>query len=337
MKGSKVFVTGPLGLLGPWLIEELLREGASVIALVRDQAGESLFYQKKLHEKTTVIAGDLCDYQLLVRILNEFDIDTIFHIGAQAIVGVANRSPLSTFESNIRGSWNLFEAARYSPWVKKIIVASSDKAYGEQPVLPYTEEMPLQGRHPYDVSKSCTDLIAQTYFHTYKLPICITRCGNFFGGGDLHFNRIVPGTIRSLLQGKRPIVRSDGTLIRDYIYVKDVAHAYILLAKKMDDEVLHGQAFNFSTDQPYSVLEMIQKIACACGVNNADPIVQNSASNEIAQQSLCSKKARDILGWQPAYGLDAGLQETYGWYKEYFDTINSSRVFKRAASREVVL
>lgn len=317
-KDRNVFITGVTGLLGPWLVKDLLAKNANVYALVRDTVPNSLFFRDGLDKKVTIIRGDLLDYELLERIINEYTIESVFHLGAQAIVGIANRSPLSTFRSNIEGTWNLLEACRLAPWVKRIVVASSDKAYGEQETLPYVEDAPLQGRHPYDVSKSCTDLIAQSYYHTYKLPVCITRCGNFFGPGDMHLNRIVPGTIKAVVEGKRPSIRSNGLFVRDYIYVKDVANAYITLAEQMDRAEVVGQAFNFSTDKPFNVIEIVDEILTVMGAEHLQPIVHNSATNEIPAQHLNSQKARMVLNWQPAYGVGRGLEETVAWYKEYF-------------------
>lgn len=316
--GKRVLVTGATGLLGPTLIETLLAQKAEIVALVRETVPSSLFYSNHLFTRCTTEQGDLLDYDQIERIINEQEIEVVFHLGAQAIVSIANRSPRSTFKSNIEGTWNLLEACRHSPWVKKIIIASSDKAYGHQEQLPYTEETPLQGRYPYDVSKSCADLIAQSYYHTYRLPLCITRCGNFFGPGDLHFNRIIPGTLQSLYSGKRPIIRTNGTLIRDYIYVKDVAQGYIMLAEKMDDPSLHGHSFNLSTDKPYTVLEIVQEIIDIVAPGNYTPLVLNQITCEIPAQHLSSEKARTILGWQPHYGLHKGLEETAAWYQAFF-------------------
>lgn len=310
-------------MLGPWLIQDLLERGANVYVLIRDFVPNSLFFMQGLDAKTSVIKGDLLDRELLQRVLNEFDIETVFHLGAQAIVKTANRSPISTFRSNIEGTWNILEACRLSPWVKRIIVASSDKAYGAQEKLPYTEDAPLHGRHPYDVSKSCTDLIAQSYFHTYKLPVCVTRCGNFFGGGDLHLNRIIPGTIHSVLQNQAPIIRSNGLFVRDYIYVKDVADAYITLAEQMEIDSINGlnpsmvgESFNFSTDQPYNVIEIVSLILELMGATHLKPIIQNRASNEIPNQHLSSEKARRLLGWTAKHGVKEGLRETINWYSK---------------------
>ncbi len=318
-KDRSVFVTGASGLLGGWLVDELVARGASVTVLVRDRLPFSLLATRGLENRVNLVAGDLCDFPSLQRILNEFDINTVFHLGAQAIVGYANRSPLSTFHSNIEGTWNLLEACRLSPWVKKIVVASSDKAYGTPEKLPYTEDMPLLARHPYDVSKSCSDLIAQSYFHTYQLPVCITRCGNIFGGGDLHFNRIVPRTIKLLLQDEQPAIRSNGLLIRDYVYVKDVVHGYLLLAEKMDDQKILGEVFNISEETPLTVIEMVQLIAKVMGKGPVSPKIQGVISGEIPEQYLSCEKARKLLGWKAQWGIEQGLKETHQWYKEFFD------------------
>jgi CDP-glucose 4,6-dehydratase len=266
-----------------------------------------------------LVYGSLEDLQLLERTLGEYEIDTVFHLAAQAIVGIANRNPLSTFNANILGTCNLLEACRRSPLVKNIVIASSDKAYGDQDILPYNEDMPLKGSHPYDVSKSCADLITQTYHKTYDLPVCITRCGNLYGGSDLNFNRIVPQTIKSVLSNEAPIIRSDGTFIRDYIYVEDAALAYILLSEKMGDLKLYGEAFNISTEVRFTVLELVNKILELMG-SELKPVILNQGSNEIKEQYLSTKKAKEILGWKPQYTIDEGLKHTIDWYKNYFKT-----------------
>jgi CDP-glucose 4,6-dehydratase len=320
-KDRNVLITGCTGLLGSWLADEIVNLGANMIGLVRDYAPKSRIYEEQLKDKINMVSGNLEDYSVLERSLNEYEIEVVFHLAAQTIVPIANNNPFSTFESNIKGTWVLLEACRRNKQVKKIIVASSDKAYGEQKNLPYTEEMPLMGRNPYDVSKSCADLIAQMYYHHYHLPICVTRCGNLFGGGDLNFNRIVPGTIRSLLYGDRPIIRSDGKFVRDYFYVKDAARAYVLLAEKMDNDSIIGQAFNFGNDTPMSVLEITNKIISVMGRKDIEPIVLNEAKGEIREQYLSAKKAKDFLGWTPEYSLRDGLSETISWYREYFRSI----------------
>lgn len=312
-----VFVTGCTGLLGSWLTEELINRGANVIGLVRDHVPQSRLYRDGLIDNITLVPGSLEDYYVIERTLNEYEIEVVLHLAAQTIVPIANNNPLSTFESNIKGTWVLLEACRRNKQVKKVVVASSDKAYGEHKILPYTEEMPLQGRNPYDVSKSCADLIAQMYFYHYGLPICVTRCGNLFGGGDLNFNRIIPGTIRSVFYGERPIIRSDGKYVRDYFYVKDAAKAYILLAEKMDNDSIVGQAFNFGNDTPMTVLEITNEILSLMGRSDLEPIILNEAKGEIREQYLSAKKAREMLGWKPIFSVRDGLTETIEWYKGY--------------------
>lgn len=313
-----VLVTGGTGLVGSSLVSTLVNLGADVVCLVRDWIPQSEVVRSRVLEKTRVVRGDICDQPLMERVLGDYEIDTVFHLAAQTIVTVANRNPIETFRSNIEGTWVILEAARRSPTVKQIVIASSDKAYGMKDVLPYTEEMSLIGKHPYDVSKSCADLIAQAYAHSYNLPVTITRCGNFFGGGDLNWNRIVPGTIRSLLRDKAPIIRSNGQFIRDYIYVGDAVGAYILVAEKMaENPDLRGEAFNFSNENQVTVLGLVDKIVELMG-SSVKPEILNQASNEIPNQYLSAEKARQLLGWSPLYSLEAGLAETIQWYKEFF-------------------
>jgi CDP-glucose 4,6-dehydratase len=314
----RVFVTGCTGLVGAWTVRALLERGAHVVGLIRDQVAGSELLRSGLHQRIDQVRGCIEDQPLLERVLAEYEIQTVFHLAAQTIVGIANRSPLSTFEANIKGTWCLLEAARRCGFSPHVIVASSDKAYGEQATLPYTEDAPLQGRHPYDASKSCTDILSLTYHHTYRLPVCVTRCGNFYGGGDLNWNRIVPGTIRAVLRGCRPVIRSDGSCIRDYFYVKDGAAAYLHLAECMQTrpEVV-GEAFNFSTEIQVSVLQMVQRIL-DCMKSRLTPDVRNEARNEINHQYLSAEKARRLLGWKPAYTLDGSLEETIAWYRSFF-------------------
>ena len=312
-----VFVTGATGLVGSWLVRRLLDAGAEVVGLIRDWVPRCELVRSGALARMTVVRGDVTDQELLERTLNEHEIRTVIHLAAQTIVGTANRNPVSTFDANVRGTWALLEACRRSPLVKQVVFASSDKAYGDQPVLPYTEDAPLQGKHPYDASKSCADLIAQSYAHTFRLPVTITRCGNFYGGGDLNWNRIVPGTIRSLLRGERPVIRSDGLFIRDYFYVEDGAAAYMLLAEKLAaDPTLAGEAFNFSNELQVTVLDLVQQIRQRMGSDLA-PDVRNEASNEIRHQYLSAAKARTRLGWAPLFDLDEGLRRTVDWYTEY--------------------
>jgi CDP-glucose 4,6-dehydratase len=317
-RDKRVFVTGCSGFLGSWTIKELNGLGATTIGLVRDRGRFVATPDDPDIVPHFVVHGALEDYETVLRGINEHEADTVLHLGAQPIVGTALRNPRSTFEANIRGTWNVLEACRETgKLVKRIVVASSDKAYGQAEHLPYDESMPLNGRHPYDASKSCTDIIAQTYHHTYRLPVCVTRAGNFYGGRDLNFNRIVPGTIRWALNGERPILRSDGTMIRDYIYVRDVVRAYLQLAECMQDPAIHGQAFNFSTEQPLSVVGLVGHILRACGRSDLEPVILGEATNEIPEQHLAAAKARSVLGWHPGWTLDAALAETVDWYRSW--------------------
>jgi len=315
-ENRNVFVTGCTGLLGSWLTKELVNKEANVIGLIRDWVPKSNLIYANIDKEIISVRGEIEDYFLLERVLNEYEIDTIFHLAAQTIVGTANRNPISTFEANIKGTWNILEASRRAPLVKRIVVASSDKAYGDQEKLPYDENTPLEGKYPYDVSKSCADLLCRAYYETYKLPVCVTRCGNFYGGGDLNFNRIVPGTIRSALNNESPVIRSDGTLVRDYFYIEDAVEAYLLLAEKMENKEIQGEAFNFSDELQITVLEVVEKILKVMG-SNLKPEILNEATNEIKHQYLSAKKAREILGWKPGYTLEEGLRRTIKWYREF--------------------
>lgn len=316
-RARPVFVTGATGFLGGVLVRQLTQLGADVTCLVRDFVPDCEYSRKGLMARTRVVRGDLCEGETLLRVLNENDITTVFHLAAQALVGAANRHPLSTFESNVRGTWQLLEACRNAKTVRHIALASSDKAYGASDVLPYTEDTPLCGKHPYDVSKSCADLIAQSYATTFGLPVCITRCGNLFGGGDLNWSRIIPGTMRSALRGEAPLIRSDGGFVRDYLHVEDAAQSYLLLAEKLEENPqLAGEAFNFSLETPLSVIEVVQRILRVLAVD-LQPDVRNEASHEIREQYLSAEKARTTLGWQPQMDFDAALQVTAGWYRAY--------------------
>jgi CDP-glucose 4,6-dehydratase len=311
------FITGASGLVGGWLVQKLLEREADLVCLVRDWVPGSEFVHGRFADRVKVVYGDVRDQSLLERVLGEYEIDTVIHLAAQTIVGVANRNPISTFESNIQGTWSLLEACRRSPTVKQIVLASSDKAYGDAAMLPYTEEMPLQGRHPYDVSKSCADLIAQSYAYTYDLPVTITRCGNFFGGGDLNWNRIVPGTIRSVLRGQPPVIRSDGQCVRDYFYVEDGATVYMHLVEQMaKNPSLRGEAFNFSNEQQVTVREIVEHILRLMN-SSLMPDVRNESAHEIGHQYLSATKARRTLDWQPSFSLEEGLERTIAWYETF--------------------
>jgi len=311
------FVTGATGLVGGWLVRRLAEAGADVVCLVRDWVPQSELARSGLLDRVKVVRGDVRDGRTLERVLGEYEVDTVIHLAAQTIVPIANRNPISTFETNIGGTWALLEACRRSPKVRQIVLASSDKAYGEQDELPYSEHTPLQGRHPYDVSKSCADLIAQAYAVSYGLPVVITRCGNFYGGGDLNWNRVVPGTVRSVLRGQPPVIRSDGSPVRDYFYVEDGAAAYMLLAESLaDDRSLAGEAFNFSNELQIAVLDLVQTILRLMD-SHLQPDVRNEASNEIPHQYLTAAKARERLGWRPLFSLDDGLGRTIDWYRAF--------------------
>jgi CDP-glucose 4,6-dehydratase len=316
-KNRNVFITGCTGLLGSWLTMALVEKEANVTGLIRDLVPKSNLNWAGFNEKINIVRGEIEDYFLLERSLNEYEIDTVYHLAAQTIVSIANKNPISTFESNIKGTWNILEACRRSSHVKRIILASSDKAYGNKEKLPYCESDSLEGRHPYDVSKSCADLISRAYFETYKLPVCITRCGNFYGGGDLNFNRIIPGTIRSILNSEAPLIRSDGSYIRDYIYIEDAVEAYLLLAEKMEELGIQGEAFNFSSEVQITVLELVEKIMSLMN-NSLKPRILGNVSSEIKHQYLSSKKAKEVLNWSPKYSLDEALIKTINWYKKFF-------------------
>jgi CDP-glucose 4,6-dehydratase len=310
-----VLVTGATGLLGTWVVRRLVETGADVVALVRDWVPRSDLVQDGLWHRITVVRGDVRDQALLERALGEYEIDTVCHLAAQTLVPVSNRNPISTFETNVGGTWALLEACRRSPMVRQIVVASSDKAYGDHDALPYTEDVPLRGRHPYDASKSCADIIAQAYAGTFSLPVAVTRCGNLFGPGDLNWNRIVPGTIRSVLRGNRPIIRSDGQYVRDYIDAEDAAAATLLLAERMAAErSMAGEAFNFSHERPMTVLEIV---ALVLGLMQSDlkPEIRNEATGEIRRQYLSAQKARRMLGWRPLRSLEEGLGRAIDWYR----------------------
>jgi CDP-glucose 4,6-dehydratase len=312
-----VLVTGAAGLLGSWLVSRLLLEGARVVVLLRDLVPDALLETSGDRRRATTVVGDVCDGALVERVLAEYEIDAVFHLAAQTIVEHAHRNPIGTFRSNIEGTWELLDACRRSGRPTRIVVASSDKAYGEQSELPYREDQPLQGRHPYDVSKSCTDLIAQSYAWTYDLPVVVTRCGNLYGGGDLNFNRLIPGSIRDALAGRRPTLRSDGTPLRDYLYVEDAADAYMSLALRAHEREIRGQAWNFSTETPMDAIAVVGRVLQACGRADLEPVILGTATHEILAQHLSSEKARRMLGWSPAFGLDRGFERTVGWYAEH--------------------
>lgn len=313
-----VAVTGAAGFLGSHVTRILTAAGADVVALVRDDDPPTPVVDDWDRTRVHVVRGDVCHQATVERFLGEYQVRTVLHLAAQTQVEIANRNPGSTFESNVRGTWTVLEACRRSPLVEQIVVASSDKAYGAQPVLPYTEDMPLLAVHPYDVSKACADLIATSYHRQYGSPVAVSRCGNFYGPGDTNWNRLVPGTIRSLLRGDRPVVRSDGTPTRDYLHVEDGAGAYVRLAEALAaDPGLAGQAFNFSNETPISVLDLVGTLRAAAGRDDLEPDVRGTATGEIDHQWLSSEKARTVLGWKPRYAVAEGMTATVAWYREF--------------------
>jgi len=322
-KKRKVFITGGDGFVGGWLARTLADRGSRVVVLCRDERQDSSLHVLGLRGKVDEASGDLVNLPTLMRILNEYGIETCFHLGAQTLVQTANRSPLSTFESNIKGTWNILEACRQTPSVKRVIVASSDKAYGVQKRLPYTEDSPLAGLYPYDASKVCTDVLARSYFVSYKLPVTVTRNANTYGGGDMNFSRLIPDAIQCLLTDKRFEIRSDGTPQRDYIFVKDVVEAYMLLAENMHRRDVRGRAFNFGSGHPISVNELFGIMAKLCRKPNVRPKIMSEAANEIDRQYLSCARTSEILGWKPRYAIEEGLKETITWYKTYLKKTGS--------------
>lgn len=318
----EVAVTGATGFLGSHLTALLVELGAEVVIAERDSVPASTVSEPWV-DRVSVLHGSVEDQAVMERLLGDYEVRTLFHLAAQTQVGVANRNPVATFQSNIAGTWSALEAAHRSPRVEQVVTASSDKAYGAQAALPYDESMPLLAVNPYDVSKACADMIAQSYHRTYGLPVCITRCGNFFGPGDRNWERLVPGTARSLLRGERPVIRSDGNMVRDYLYVVDGALAYLRVAESMaEDQTVHGHAFNFSTETPLTVLELVDKLQQAAGTD-LEPDIQATAKNEIDRQFLSAHKARAVLGWAPSITIDQALADTVSWYQKYLTAYGS--------------
>ena len=312
-----VLITGATGLLGGWLVGRLVELGADVTALVRDWVPRATLLSTELLRQVSIVRGDVRDQAELERVMGEYEVDTVFHLAAQTIVGVANRNPVATLDTNIRGTWSVLEAARRSPLVKAVIIASSDKAYGDQVTLPYDETTALQGEYPYDASKSAADLISRMYALTFGVPAAITRCGNFFGGGDLNWNRLIPGTIRSVLKGERPLIRSDGTLHRDFLYIEDGVDAYLTLAEALHARPeLRGEAFNFSNETHDDVLGLTRRILARMG-SSLEPDVRGETTHEIQHQWLSAAKARRDLHWAPRFSFDEGLDRTIAWYREF--------------------
>ncbi len=317
--GERVLVTGATGMVGSAVCRRLVDAGAHVVALVLDADPSSDLIRSGTMGRTAVVHGALEDLAAVERAIVGHEVTTLVHLGAQTIVSAARRAPLATFEANIRGTYDVLEVARRHPdLVRRVVVASSDKAYGASDSLPYVESHPLAGRQPYEVSKSCADLIAQSYATTYGLPVAVARCGNIYGPGDLNWSRIVPGTVRSLLRGERPVIRSDGTLVRDYLHVDDVVDAYLALAASLDDPPPGGVAYNFSDESPRTVLEVYAAVCQAAGTADVEPEVLGLASDEIPSQHLDASAARERLGWRPRVELGDGLRRTVDWYRELF-------------------
>lgn len=323
-ENKRVLVTGITGFLGSWLAGELLKRGAEVTGLIRDEVTESNFHVSGISKRVNALHGSLTDFDVVSRAFLEYEIEFCLHVAAQAVVSIANQSPLSTFESNIKGTWILLEAARQYGKVKGVVVASSDKAYGTQ-TMSYREEMPLLGENPYDVSKVCTDYLSRCYAQTYRMPVSVTRCSNLYGGGDLNFSRIIPGTIRSLLLDEAPIIRSDGSPLRDYLYITDAVQGYLLLAEHLAQKTFAGEAFNLGSSQPVRVLDVTNRLIAVSGKNHLRPLIQGKGKmpGEIDSQFLNADKAKKFLHWSPAVSLEEGLLETYSWYQKFFETHKS--------------
>jgi len=319
-----VLVTGATGLAGGWLVRRLLALRAQVVCLVRDWVPASTLLAGGSRDDATLVFGDVRDQAVAERALGDYEVEVVFHLAAQTIVPTANRNSVETLDTNIRGTWTLLEACRRSPRVAAIVVASSDKAYGAQQSLPYRETTPLAPVHPYDVSKACADLIARSYAATYDLPVAVTRAGNFFGGGDLNWSRVVPGTIRSALRGRAPTIRSDGTPLRDYIYIEDAVEAYLLLAEAVRTGQIGGDAVNISYERPRSVREIVDAVLTEVGAD-VEPVIEASARHEIQDQYLDATRAREQLGWSPTYDFEEGLRRTVAWYREYLAAETVSR------------
>jgi CDP-glucose 4,6-dehydratase len=319
LRGRSVLVTGGHGLLGSWLVKALLKQGAHTTVLKRHDVVVSALELEGTERRVNIVHGDIYEAALIERALNEYEIDTVFHLAAQTLVGVANRSPLPTFETNVRGTWILLEACRQRG-VERVLVAASDKAYGAHDELPYREDFALQPRYPYEVSKAAADMIARSYWHTYELPVAVTRFANLYGGGDFNVSRLVPECAMAAIAGRRPVIRSDGTLQRDYLYVEDAVRAYLAIGELLDAGSGAGEAFNAGGDEPHTVLE-IAELTCKVAGTGVTPDVRGTGilAGEISRQWVDSSKLRTMSGWAPQVPLEEGLRETVDWYRKYLD------------------
>jgi len=312
----RALVTGGAGFIGSHIARALVKRGAEVFVLDRKFGPSSSFSLMGLEGRVTRIEGDVRDKDAVLEVLASCSITHVFHLAALAVVGEAARAPSVAFDVNVRGTWAVLEAARAYGGCEAILVASSDKAYGEQPRLPYTEDMPLLGSDPYSASKACADIVARSYGLTYDLPVVVVRASNAYGEGDVNMSRIVPSVVVPALRGKRPVLRSDGTLLRDYIYVGDLAEAYLALAERAKEEGVRGEAFNVGSGRPLSVLELTRAILRAVGREDLKPVILGEARGEISRQFVDISRIKERTGWEPKTSLEEGLRRTVEWYRE---------------------
>jgi CDP-glucose 4,6-dehydratase len=317
LAGESILVTGAHGLLGAWLVKALLDLGAEVVAIRRDEPVLSTLELLGLDEHVNTVHGDICSDGLIERTLNEYEVRGVFHLAAQTLVGTANRSPLSTFETNIRGTWLLLEACRLHA-VPRVVVASSDKAYGRQAELPYRETQPLLASFPYDTSKAAADMLARTYWHTYSLPVAVTRFANLYGGGDANRSRLIPEAVCAALAGRAPVVRSDGSPERDFLYVEDGVRAYLAIYRALADGQAAGEAFNAGGGALNRVGDVVALICQLAGTDVAPDVQgQGTPHGEIDRQYVDSTKLTQLTGWQPEVSLEDGLARTLEWYRAH--------------------
>jgi CDP-glucose 4,6-dehydratase len=322
LREHSFFVTGAYGLLGGWLVKSLLEADAGVCVLRRDSTTHSVLAAMGLEDSVSVVHGDICADGLVERALAEYEVDSVFHLAAQTLVPTANRSPLSTFESNVRGTWNVLEACRRHG-AERVIVASTDKAYGPHEDLPYREDYALLARYPYDASKAAADLITRSYWHTWQLPVAVTRFANIYGGGDFNASRLIPEAVTAALAGRPPVVRSDGSPERDFLYVEDAVAAYLAIWEALGGDGAKGEAFNAGGGRPYRVLEVIE-LVCRLAGTDVEPDIRGrgTPAGEIDRQWLDHTKLTELTGWQPTVELEDGLSRTIDWYREHADVLS---------------